>query len=589
MTVDELLRRFEQVRRAGAGWIARCPAHDDRQASLSIGAGSDGRVLLNCHAGCKPDRVADALGVQLKDLFADEPRKAKEPEARYGYHDEKGKLLFEVLRFPGKDFRQRKPDGAGGWEWKLGDVRRVLYRLPEIVASAADERVVIVVEGEKDADALAKLGFVATSSSGGAEKWRKEYAESLRGRDVVVIPDNDEPGRRHAQQVARSLEGVSLRTRVIELPGLPPKGDTSDWLRGKEKPVAELTKLVSLAPTWEPGQAVESTSCGFVSSSVRVGGLLARVSERARSSQPFRVDFLDDIAIGILETDLIVLGAPTGAGKTTLAATFAQQAAAKGARVDYFALEAHEDEIEQRMLFRIMSGLAWERGIASHADLEMFTYARWCHGRCDGLVAKVSADATAELSGKTRTLRTFYRDGEFKTDDLVRMIRESRGAADLIILDHLHFLDDGDEDEVRAMSRRVKSVADAIQDAKTPVIAIAHLRKTDTKSKRVIPHIAEFHGSSEITKIATKVITLAPVEERPRSKPYFADTYMHVSKDRLKGEENATGILKFDLRSNTYAAGYELGRLTKGGSAWEEIPIVELPRWAEHEDRRRYL
>jgi hypothetical protein len=129
-----------------------------------------------------------------------------------------------------------------------------------------------------------------------------------------------------------------------------------------------------------------------------------------------------------------------------------------------------------------------------------------------------------------------------------------RGESDLIILDHLHYLDDGDNDEIRAMRRTVKAVSDTIQDARTPVITIAHLRKMDVKSKRVIPHIAEFHGSSDITKVATMVITLAPVD-RPRLMSWIADTYMHVSKDRLEGEQNFTAIPGFDLRSNSYERG----------------------------------
>jgi replicative DNA helicase len=289
--------------------------------------------------------------------------------------------------------------------------------------------------------------------------------------------------------------------------------------------------------------------------------------------------------VGLLETDLVVLGAPTGAGKTTLAAIFAQHASEAGARVHYFALEAHRNEIEMRMLFRIMSRLAWQRCVGDQQALEAFTYRRWCHGLCESVVTQVEAEALAELRRKTRTMATFYRSGKFNTDRLVEQMHRVRGESDLIILDHLHFLDDGQDDEIRAMSRTVKTVSDAIQDARTPVIAIAHLRKMDVKSKRVVPHIAEFHGSSDITKVATMVITLAPVD-RPRLVPWVADTYMHVSKDRLEGEQNLTAILGFDMRSNSYERGYELGRLLAGGTKWEAVPIAELPWWAVNERRR---
>jgi putative DNA primase/helicase len=115
--------------------------------------------------------------------------------AEYAYTDEKGAPLFQVVRYEPKKFRQRKRADNGEWVWRLGDVRRVVYRLPEIIAAVAAGKTVYVVEGEKDADALAKLGLAATTCPGGAQKWRPEYGGFLCGADVVVIGDNDEPGR----------------------------------------------------------------------------------------------------------------------------------------------------------------------------------------------------------------------------------------------------------------------------------------------------------------------------------------------------------------------------------------------------------
>lgn len=147
----------------------------------------------------------------------------------YDYRDEAGELLFQVERRPGHKFLQRKPDGAGGWEYKVRGVRLVPYRLPELVAAPADEPV-FIAEGEKDVDNLRALGLIATCNSGGAEKWRAAHAEHLRGRDVVILPDNDDAGRKHAVQVADSLAGIANSIRVLELPGLPQKGDASDWI-----------------------------------------------------------------------------------------------------------------------------------------------------------------------------------------------------------------------------------------------------------------------------------------------------------------------------------------------------------------------
>src|SRR5262249_33647829 len=142
-------------------------------------------------------------------------------------------LLFEVVRYDPKDFRQRRPDGKGGWTWGLDDTRRVLYRLPNVVAAVARGETIYLVEGEKDVHALEALGLVAACSPGGAGKWRPEYTEVLRGADVVLIGDNDEAGRNHLALVTAALAGVARRLRVLDLAAVWPecgvKDDVSDW------------------------------------------------------------------------------------------------------------------------------------------------------------------------------------------------------------------------------------------------------------------------------------------------------------------------------------------------------------------------
>ena len=152
----------------------------------------------------------------------------------YDYRDETGELLFQVVRFEPKDFKQRRPDGRGGWVWKLGDARRVPYLLPELMKSVAAGQTIFIPEGEKDVDNLRAVGLEATTSPGGVKKWRNEYSNHLRGADVVVLVDNDAPGREHAGQVAASLRGIAKRVRVLDIgkhwPSCPDKGDISDWL-----------------------------------------------------------------------------------------------------------------------------------------------------------------------------------------------------------------------------------------------------------------------------------------------------------------------------------------------------------------------
>src|SRR5262249_11945638 len=134
-------------------WSALCPAHEDRRRSLSISITEDGTILLKCHAGCNVNAVVEAIGLTVADLFpVHRPRTTRGTIVQtYDYRDEAGGLLFQVVRFDPKNFRQRRPDGEGDWTWNLGDVRRVLYRLPDI-AGAPPDQAVFVVEGEKDAD-----------------------------------------------------------------------------------------------------------------------------------------------------------------------------------------------------------------------------------------------------------------------------------------------------------------------------------------------------------------------------------------------------------------------------------------------------
>jgi hypothetical protein len=171
------------------------------------------------------------------------PRADDGIQVAYDYRDESGHLLFQVVRKLPKKFVQRQPDGDGGWTWSAKGIRKVPYRLPELLAAGADQ-IVFVAEGEKDCDRLASLGLVATTNPGGAGKWRADMGAALKGRHVVVLPDNDEPGEEHAVDVARKLRGTAASVRVLRLPHLPEKGDVSDWLAngGSREALLELAR-----------------------------------------------------------------------------------------------------------------------------------------------------------------------------------------------------------------------------------------------------------------------------------------------------------------------------------------------------------
>src|SRR5688500_5192699 len=260
MNARQLLARFDGVRKTVNGWDVPCPTHEDSKPSLSIADGHKG-VLLHCHAGCTAEQIVAALNLKMTDLLNESaapaitgpikkvkaapsgpPKKVYTGQLDHGvadtydYRDVDGTLLFQVVRKIGSDgkksFLQRRPDPSkpGEWIWKVAkQVKRVPYRLPELLAVDT----VFVVEGEKDANRLWNIGIPATCNAGGAGKWGATEAKALAAAcvtRVIIIPDNDEPGHKHAQEVAAKCKKAGLAVSVIDLPGVGHHGDVSDWL-----------------------------------------------------------------------------------------------------------------------------------------------------------------------------------------------------------------------------------------------------------------------------------------------------------------------------------------------------------------------
>jgi 5S rRNA maturation endonuclease (ribonuclease M5) len=245
---------------------ACCPSHEDRKASLSIGIGKDGKILLHCHAGCETDKILQALGLESKDLFPESDKGKgcnkhieRKIEVAYDYSNESGNLAYQVLRYSPKGFSQRRPDNKGGWINETKGLKRLPYRLPELLQA----EYVFIVEGEKDVENLRKIGLTATCNDGGAGKWRNELNQYFRQEQrITILPDNDSPGRDHAKLVASNLYGKVASVTVLELQGLPEKGDVSDWLKGRDSEGAaeELCRLSDSAPEWKP-EETEAKRC----------------------------------------------------------------------------------------------------------------------------------------------------------------------------------------------------------------------------------------------------------------------------------------------------------------------------------------
>jgi RecA-family ATPase/5S rRNA maturation endonuclease (ribonuclease M5) len=246
----EILAKALGGHKSGAGWMARCPCHDDSTASLSINDGRSGAPVVRCHAGCSQADVIGAL--EARGLWERKPDgsdgQKKKQVAAYQYTNEEGQLIYEVIRYEPKAFSQRRPDGNGRWIWNTQGIRRVPYRLTELIEAIADERLIVIAEGEKDVDSLAAIGIPATCNAGGANKWSDELNEHFRGADVVIIPDKDEPGRKHAEDVAAKLQGIAQRVRVLELD----VKDASKWLEAGGTSQALYALVETSARYWKP-------------------------------------------------------------------------------------------------------------------------------------------------------------------------------------------------------------------------------------------------------------------------------------------------------------------------------------------------
>ena len=317
--------------------------------------GSDFVAACTKLAGEQPQAKPNGMGHSMgngKDEQAAEPKKIVDVD-KWKYEDKTGDLLFGVKRIEyqnpadgrfvlkadgkrKKDFPQGRVDPrTGKWIWRLKidgvpDVPVVPYGLPELLKNSSAP--VFVVEGEAKVHALRKWGLVATCNAGGAGKWTAEHAEFLRGRDVAIIPDNDEPGRAHAEMVARSLIGIAKEIHIIELPGLGPKEDIIDWIaRGNIQETFRL--LVEQSKPWEPRSETESEpqpdTADNADKNNNGAGPEQKEAPRDRvDGIPLHIDewlhrnLADpDKLIGewLTSTSRVILNADTGLGKTSFA------------------------------------------------------------------------------------------------------------------------------------------------------------------------------------------------------------------------------------------------------------------------------
>jgi DNA primase len=230
----QVLEKFNIQRQSGDTYQAICPAHEDHSPSLSIRI-EDERVLLHCFAGCSTDAVLASVGLSFDDLFIKTERQynvnAPQLLSTHHYYDEQNKLKYSVekyLKDNKKQFRFYQFEDNKKI-YNLKNVKKVLYRLPELIEGMEKTEFVCICEGEKDVDNLMNLGLLATTNPTGAEGWKSEYNNYFLNSNVVIFEDNDEAGRKRTKKLISELSYIAKSIKVIDFPDLPEHSDISDW------------------------------------------------------------------------------------------------------------------------------------------------------------------------------------------------------------------------------------------------------------------------------------------------------------------------------------------------------------------------
>jgi hypothetical protein len=401
----------------------------------------DTGAVVKCQAGC---RTEDVLGewpggpFTTAALFDQFWEPVSEIEAAYDYIDEAGQLLFQVVRKTGKKFVQRRPDGAGGWIWKLGSTRRVLYRLPRVAAAVQAGETVYVAEGEKDVHALEAAGVTATCNPGGAGKWRDEYAALFKGgARAVVVADRDEPGRAHAATVAASLRNDGALVTIVEA---AEGKDAADHLRA--------------------GRTVE----GFVEIPARAD---TNGSGGGSALPPFVVDMREAMRTA---NDPIPCIVDPIAVRGALTALIGRHSSRKSWLCMLTAAAVHTGKTE-------IAGMPVTAGRALYIDGEMGD--RMLAKR----FAKAGLDAGAMVVGDGMKLRLPGAD-----DSLRQLIRDA--GADLVVIDSLRRLTGAEENNSDQMAPLIGQLALITRELNVAIVLIHH------RSSK--PGSAESRGSSAI-------------------------------------------------------------------------------------------
>ena len=306
----------------------------------------------------------------------------------------------------------------------------------------------------------------------------------------------------------------------------------------------------------------------------------ARRRELGKNLMSFGISFLDDALKGIFRDDLILLGAPSGAGKTQLCCSIAAANLDEGRRVHYIALEAARFEIEHRLKYPLVMDAFYSDPQRPRLG-ERIGFQDFLCGEWDTELAPYEDAVDSVFQGQYENLFIYYKQNKFGISELIEAVSFAANDTDLIIIDHVHYFDLDHDSENKAMKEIAQTARDLALEQQKPIILVAHLRKRDRGSDELCAGLEEFHGSSDLFKIATRVITMSP---GPKTVGGFFETYFRIPKNRLDGEVTRFCAKEFySSKKGSYEQGkYQLGWAEqKRSRGFEAVDPSLWPSWGK--------
>jgi KaiC/GvpD/RAD55 family RecA-like ATPase len=521
-----------------------CPVHGGSRPSFAIDTETG---LAHCFSSCS--KGWDMLGLEM-ELQASKFPAAKRSvfriigrpaptqdeeniEATFDYQRRDGTVAYQVVRLCGKQFKQRRPNGIGGWIWDLKGVSPLLFHLPQLL----DAEFVWIVEGEKDVLTMERNGQVATCNSAGAGKFGPELAPWFAGKRVAILPDFDQTGRDHAVKVAEILQPVAASVRIVELPGLPNKGDVSDFLTLKGTRFQDVLDAYQQAqewtPEWEFWIPLRYESDKYIRTleqEIEAEGGLEKFWDFTLHEgvhTPFHT-LTKNLGGGMRAGEVYVLGADQGSGKTSLALQFATKAMQSRKGVLFYSLEMGWRDVFQRLV-----------AIHARVDLLDLQWAQRAHQTVTGIVDSLNSAARELMAARLLVNVKTGITPDYLVEECDRLKKNER--IDLVIVDHMQLMAStgnvrGDYEKFTSISRAMKETAKAIN---CPVLLVSQTSRTAFKDHRPELDVSDLRGSGAIEEDAAAVLLLyADYEDAKRAKENhtFAKgpvrTWLKIGKNR---------------------------------------------------------